>query len=47
MDGIGTLRDLGLNGISAVLLETGDFCAGASGASSRMAHGGLRCLEGQ
>ncbi|MDZ7909242.1 MAG: FAD-dependent oxidoreductase [Gemmobacter sp.] len=47
VNGIGTLRDLGLNGISAVLLETGDFCAGASGASSRMAHGGLRYLEGR
>lgn len=47
VNGIGTLRDLALNGISAVLLETGDFCAGASGASSRMAHGGLRYLEGR
>ena len=47
VNGVGTLRDLALNGVSAVLLETGDFCAGASGASSRMAHGGLRYLEGR
>lgn len=47
VNGIATLRDLALNGISAVLLDTGDFCAGASSASSRMAHGGLRYLEGR
>lgn len=47
VNGIGVLRDLALNGVSAVLLETSDFCNGASGASSRMAHGGLRYLEGR
>ena len=47
VNGAGTLRDLALNGVSAVLLDTGDFCGGASGASSRMAHGGLRYLEGR
>lgn len=47
VNGVGLLRDLALNGLSAVLLETGDFCGAASGASSRMAHGGLRYLEGR
>lgn len=47
VNGVGLLRDLALNGVSAVLLETGDFCGAASGASSRMAHGGLRYLEGR
>lgn len=47
VNGVATLRDLSLNGVSCVLIDTGDFCAGASGASSRMAHGGLRYLEGR
>lgn len=47
VNGVGLLRDLAMNGVSAVLLDTGDFCSGASGASSRMAHGGLRYLEGR
>lgn len=47
VNGVATLRDLALNGVSAVLLDEGDFCAGASSASSRMAHGGLRYLEGR
>lgn len=47
VNGIGLLRDLSLNGVSAVLIDEGDFCAGASSASSRMAHGGLRYLEGR
>lgn len=47
VNGVGTLRDLALNGVSAVLVDTGDFCAGASSATSRMAHGGLRYLEGR
>lgn len=47
VNGVATLRDLALNGVPAILLDTGDFCAGASGASSRMAHGGLRYLEGR
>lgn len=45
VNGVGLLRDLSLNGVSATLIDTGDFCAGASSASSRMAHGGLRYLE--
>lgn len=47
VNGVGLLRDLALNGVSAVLLDSGDFCSGATGASSRMAHGGLRYLEGR
>lgn len=45
VNGIAVLRDLALNGVSAVLIERHDYCRGASGASSRMAHGGLRYLE--
>lgn len=45
VNGAAVLRELSLNGLSAVLLERADFCKGASGASSRMAHGGLRYLE--
>ena len=47
VNGVATLRDLSLNGISALLLDENDFCNGASSASSRMAHGGLRYLEGR
>lgn len=47
VNGVATLRELALNGVSCVLLDSGDFASGASGASSRMAHGGLRYLEGR
>lgn len=47
VNGVAVLRDLALNGVRAALVDTQDFCAGASGASSRMAHGGLRYLEGR
>ncbi|MEA9390152.1 glycerol-3-phosphate dehydrogenase/oxidase [Acerihabitans sp. TG2] len=47
VNGVGLLRDLSLNGVSATLIDSGDFCSGASSASSRMAHGGLRYLEGR
>lgn len=47
VNGVAALRELALNGVAAVLLDRGDFCAGASSASSRMAHGGLRYLEGR
>jgi glycerol-3-phosphate dehydrogenase len=47
VNGVATLRDLALNGVSCVLIDAGDFCQGASSASSRMAHGGLRYLEGR
>jgi len=45
VSGVSTLRELTLNGVSAVLIERNDFCAGATGASTRLAHGGLRYLE--
>lgn len=45
INGIGTFRDLALNGVDVLLVERGDFCSGASSASSHMAHGGLRYLE--
>lgn len=45
INGIGTFRDLALQGIDAVLVERGDYCSGASAASSHMVHGGIRYLE--
>ncbi len=45
INGIGTFRDLALNGVNVLLIDRGDFCSGASAASSRMAHGGIRYLE--
>src|SRR6202142_3802941 len=45
INGIGTFRDLALNGVRVVLIDQADFCSGASAASSHMAHGGIRYLE--
>ncbi len=45
INGIGTFRDLALNGVDVLLVERNDFCSGASSASSHMAHGGIRYLE--
>ena len=45
INGIGTFRDLALNGVDVLLIDSGDFCSGASAASSHMAHGGIRYLE--
>lgn len=45
INGVGLLRELALQGVDALLIEKSDFCAGASAASSRMIHGGLRYLE--
>lgn len=45
VNGIGTFRDLALQGVDVLLVEAGDFCSGASAASSHMAHGGIRYLE--
>lgn len=45
INGIGTFRDLALNGVDVVLIDQADFCSGASAASSHMAHGGVRYLE--
>ncbi len=45
VNGVAVLRELALNGVSALLIDRADFCKGATSASSRMAHGGLRYLE--
>jgi glycerol-3-phosphate dehydrogenase len=45
INGIGTFRDLALQGVDVLLVDKADFCSGASAASSRMAHGGIRYLE--
>ncbi|MCY3917253.1 MAG: glycerol-3-phosphate dehydrogenase/oxidase [Chloroflexi bacterium] len=45
VNGIGTFRDLALQGVDALLVERADFGSGASAASSHMLHGGLRYLE--
>jgi glycerol-3-phosphate dehydrogenase len=45
INGIGTFRDLALNGVNVLIVDRGDFCSGASAASSHMAHGGIRYLE--
>lgn len=45
INGLATLRDLALQGVTAVLVDRGDFCSGASAASSHMIHGGIRYLE--
>ena len=45
INGIGTFRDLALNGVDVLLVDRSDFCSGASAASSHMAHGGIRYLE--
>ena len=45
INGGGVFRDLALQGTGVLLVERGDFCSGASSASSHMAHGGIRYLE--
>jgi glycerol-3-phosphate dehydrogenase len=45
INGIGTFRDLALQRVKVLLADQYDFCSGASAASSRMIHGGLRYLE--
>jgi len=45
INGIGTFRDLALQGIDVLMVDKGDFCSGASSASSHMVHGGIRYLE--
>jgi glycerol-3-phosphate dehydrogenase len=45
INGIGAFRDLALQGVDVLLVDQGDFCSGASAASSHMVHGGLRYLE--
>jgi glycerol-3-phosphate dehydrogenase len=45
INGIATFRDLALQGVEVMLVERGDYCSGASAASSHMVHGGIRYLE--
>jgi len=45
INGCATFRELALQGVRCLLIDREDFGAGASSASTRMAHGGLRYLE--
>ncbi len=45
INGIGTFLDLALQGVDVLIVDKGDFCSGASAASSHMVHGGIRYLE--
>lgn len=45
INGLGTFRELALQGLRVLLIERNDFCSGCSSAPSRMIHGGLRYLE--
>ncbi|WP_371733940.1 glycerol-3-phosphate dehydrogenase/oxidase [Subtercola sp. PAMC28395] len=45
INGVGTFRDLALQGVDVILIERSDFVSGASAASSHMIHGGVRYLE--
>lgn len=45
INGAGLFRELALQGVDTLLVDKADFCAGASAASSRLIHGGLRYLE--
>lgn len=45
INGVGVFRDLAAQGVNVLLVDRGDFCSGASSASSHMAHGGIRYLE--
>jgi glycerol-3-phosphate dehydrogenase len=45
INGIGTFRDQALQGVDVLLIDRGDYCSGASSASSHMVHGGIRYLE--
>ncbi|RFA16193.1 FAD-dependent oxidoreductase [Subtercola boreus] len=45
INGVGTFRDLALQGVDVMLIERADYVSGASAASSHMIHGGVRYLE--
>jgi glycerol-3-phosphate dehydrogenase len=45
MAGAGVARDLALRGVSAALVEKGDFASATTSQSSKLIHGGLRYLE--
>jgi len=45
INGASTFRELALNGVSVLLVDKQDFCAGTSAAPSRIIHGGFKYLE--
>lgn len=45
INGVGTFRDLALQGVDVLMVDHSDFCSGTSAASSHMVHGGIRYLE--
>ncbi|MGH7388367.1 MAG: glycerol-3-phosphate dehydrogenase/oxidase [Candidatus Rokuibacteriota bacterium] len=45
MAGAGVARELALRGVSAAILDKGDFASGTTSRSSKLVHGGLRYLE--
>ena len=45
INGCGVFRDLCLQGVDCLLIDRGDICEGASAASSRLIHGGIKYLE--
>jgi glycerol-3-phosphate dehydrogenase len=45
INGAGIARDLALRGLQVALVDKGDFGSGASSASTKLIHGGLRYLE--
>jgi len=45
INGSGIAREAALRGLTTLLVEKDDFCAGTSGRSSKLIHGGLRYLE--
>ena len=45
INGISVFRELALQGVRALMIDSGDFCGACSSAPSRMIHGGLRYLE--
>ena len=45
INGAGLFRDLCLQGVDTLLVDSADFCAGASAGPSRLIHGGIKYLE--
>lgn len=45
INGAGIARDAAMRGLKVLLLDKGDIASGASSASTRLIHGGLRYLE--
>jgi glycerol-3-phosphate dehydrogenase len=45
INGAALARELALHGVPVVVVDSGDLASGATSASSRLIHGGLRYLE--